>query len=222
MSDSQSASVSQKDSSVPPAPTLLAGQTQPEPDIETAALDANVVLRNGLRDFLLSVASAGAWLPVWSDAIHGEWVRNRAEVCGDPQSVLDYARNQMEDAFPGSNMPPDPDVLRDVLSLCASDAERKDAHVVMTAIVADASTIVTFNDRDFPGRILSCYGLRAERPDVFCERIFPARAAQFVAGAREQRARLKKPARDPDDYLRHLKRCLGDAQGGQPPRALPE
>jgi hypothetical protein len=177
--------------------------------METAVLDANVVFRNGLRDFLLSAASAGAYSPAWSDAIHGEWMRNRAEVCGDPKSVLDYARSQMEEAFPGSNMPPDPDVLRDVLSLCASDAERKDAHVVMTAIMAEASTIVTFNGRDFPERILSRYGLQAEEPDAFCGRIFPARAAQFVAGARKQRARLRKPARDPDDYLRHLGDALG-------------
>jgi hypothetical protein len=136
-------------------------------------------------------------------------MRNRAEAYGNSQSVLDYARNQMEDAFPGSNMSPDPDVLRDMLSLCASDAERKDAHVVMTTIVAEASTIVTFNGRDFPRRILSRYRLRAEKPDEFCARIFPARATQFVAGSRMQRARLTKPARGPDDYLRHLRDTLG-------------
>jgi hypothetical protein len=181
--------------------------------METAVLDANVVFRNGLRDFLLSAAFAGAYSPAWSDAIHGEWMHNRAEVYRDSQSVLDYARNQMEEAFPGSNVPLDPDVLRDVLSLCASDAERKDAHVVTTAVVAEASTIVTFNGRDFPERILFRYCLRAEKPDEFCERIFPARIAQFEAGSRMQRARLTKPARSRDDYLRHLRDALGMCPG---------
>jgi hypothetical protein len=40
--------------------------------VETAVLDACVLFRGGVRDFLLWIAEAGAFSPAWSDAIHDE------------------------------------------------------------------------------------------------------------------------------------------------------
>lgn len=177
--------------------------------METAILDANVIFQGGLRDFLLSVAARGAFLPAWSDEIHAEWMRSRVRVYDDPPERLDYTKSQMEDAFEGSCMPPDPDILNDILSHCSTGAERKDAHVIMTAVVAEAGTIVTFNTSDFPQHVLSRYNLRKEKPDAFCCRILPGRLDNFVAGAKAHRERLAKPSRDPEDYLRHLADPIG-------------
>jgi len=177
--------------------------------IETAVLDANVIFRGALRDFLLSVAEWDAFLPAWSEAIHAEWMRNRFQVYGDPSERLANTRDRMEVAFPGACMEPDPTVLADVLSRCVSDGERKDAHVVMTAVVAEATTIVTFDGAHFPPRILDRYKLRSERPDAFCARLCTERIDAFVAGVRAQRARLRRPERDPEEFLRHLAEAIG-------------
>jgi hypothetical protein len=48
------------------------------PAVETAVLDACVLFR-GVRDFLLWVAEAGAFIPAWSEPIHGEWMRNHRD-----------------------------------------------------------------------------------------------------------------------------------------------
>ena len=71
--------------------------------MEAAVLDASVLFRGGVRDFLLWVAEAGAFTPIWSDKIHEEWVRSRRVKFGDPEPRLDWARTEMERAFPGAN-----------------------------------------------------------------------------------------------------------------------
>jgi|HubBroStandDraft_6_1064221.scaffolds.fasta_scaffold660584_3 hypothetical protein len=64
--------------------------------MDIAVLDASVLFRGGVRDFLLWLAEAGAFSPVWSNMIHEEWMRNRRAKFGDPVSRLDYARTEME------------------------------------------------------------------------------------------------------------------------------
>ncbi len=52
--------------------------------METAVLDACVLFRGGVRDFLLWVAEARAFSPVWLDAIHEEWMRSRWSLNAPP------------------------------------------------------------------------------------------------------------------------------------------
>lgn len=42
----------------------------------TALLDANVLYPAGLRDILLRLASRYLYAPLWSEAIHEEWIRS--------------------------------------------------------------------------------------------------------------------------------------------------
>ena len=168
--------------------------------MDTAVLDACVLFRSGARDFLLWVAEAGAFSPIWSDAIHEEWIRSRRNEFGDPMSRLNWARNEMEKAFPGANAAPDPDALSTVALPDASDT-----HVVATAIAGRATFIVTYNRRHFPARILAPLGLRTETPDEFCSRLFDRAQAEVIEGASLHRASLKKPAYDRSAYLAHLK-----------------
>jgi hypothetical protein len=167
--------------------------------VETAVLDACVLFRGGVRDFLLWIAEAGAFSPVWSNMIHEEWMRSRHGRFGDPVSRLDYARSKMEEAFPGANFDPDPATLN-TLSL----PDMNDVHVVATAVAAEAPTIVTFNVAHFPEAVLAPIGLRAETPDAFSSRLFSVAGADIVEGARLHRQSLRRPPFAPDAYLDHL------------------
>jgi predicted nucleic acid-binding protein len=135
--------------------------------VDTAVLDACLLFRGGVRDFLLWVAEAGAFSPVWSDTIHEEWMRSRRDKFGDPMSRLNYAREAMEKAFPGANFDPDPETLSTI-----SLPDMNDIHAVATAVAAQAKSIVTYNVRHFSDAVLGPLGLRVETPDEFCARLF--------------------------------------------------
>jgi len=165
--------------------------------MEAAVLDASVLFRGGVRDFLLWFAEAGAFSPIWSDTIHEEWTRNRRLKFGDPAPRLEWARSEMERAFPGANFAPDSKILT-TLRL----PDPGDVHVVATAIAAEARVIVTYNDSDFPAEVLGPLGIRVETPDLFCVRLESSRL--LIEGARLHRASLKKPPYEPNDYLDHL------------------
>jgi predicted nucleic acid-binding protein len=176
--------------------------------MEAAVLDASVLFRGGIRDFLLWLAEAGAFTPVWSDTIHDEWMRNRRIKFGDPPSRLEWARSEMERAFPGANFAPD---SRTLTSLRLPDPG--DVHVVATAVAAEARVIVTYNNRHFPAEVLDQLGVRAETPDNFCVRLESSRLVS--EGARLHRASLRNPPYDPSAYLAHL-----ESQGLQRTAAL--
>ena len=167
--------------------------------MDTAVLDACVLFRGGVRDFLLWVAEAGAFSPVWSDTIHEEWMRSRRDKFGDPMSRLNYAREEMEKAFPGANFDPDPVTLSTV-----SLPDTNDIHVVAAAIAAGAKSIVTYNMRHFPDLVLTPLGLGVETPDEFCVRLFHEARTEVIEGARLHRASLRRPSYDPSSYLHHL------------------
>ena len=131
--------------------------------------------------------------------IHEEWMRSRRNKYGDPTSRLNYARSQMEQAFPGASFDPEPATLNTI-----SLPDMNDVHVVATAVAAEAQTIVTYNVGHFPDRALAAIGLRAETPDAFVSRILLVAQAEIVEGARLHRASLKSPAYNASAYLEHL------------------
>jgi predicted nucleic acid-binding protein len=167
--------------------------------VETAVLDACVLFRGGVRDFLLWLAESGAFSPVWSDAIHDEWIRSRRDKFDDPMPRLIYARKEMEKAFPGANFDPDPETLS---TITLPDAN--DIHVVATAVAAQAKFIITYDVRHFSDAVLGPLGLRAEIPDEFCVRCFDEAPADVIEGARLHRASLRRPSYDTHSYLDHL------------------
>ena len=166
---------------------------------ESAVLDACVLFRGGVRDFLLWIAEAGAFSPVWSNVIHDEWIKNRRAKFGDPTSRLDYARTEMEKAFPGANFDPDPQTL-----LTVKLPDMNDVHVIAIAVAAQANSIVTYNEKHFPERVLGPLGLCTETPDMFCARLIDEARGLVIEGARLHRASLKKPSYDSGPYLDHL------------------
>ncbi len=68
------------------------------------------------------------------------------------------------------------------------------------------SSIVTFNERDFPADVLESFGLEAQHPDAFAENLFDLDQATVVAAAQRQRQQLKSPPMDVDRYLDILRK----------------
>ena len=167
-----------------------------------AVLDACVLFRGMLTDFLLCLAEAGNFDPVWSDAIHVEWMRSLHERRHISNSQITYRRSEMERAFPAANVSPGPDKILEILEACEQQAERDDAHVIAAALVAGAEIVVTDNVRDMASvvpRLSST--LKILTPDEFVVELYGNDPATVVAGARTHRRSLNFPAYGPADYL---------------------
>lgn len=166
-----------------------------------ALLDACVLFRGRLTDFLLHLAEAGLFEPAWSAAIEAEWMRGLARRRAVPAAAIEARRALLDQAFPAAACAPDPAVLAAVEAACRSAAERKDAHVVAAAVAAGACWIVTENTRDFPRRVLGPHGLTALRPDAFCAMLVEQAPARVAAAARVHRLGLRAPPCDAAGYL---------------------
>src|SRR5882757_11272351 len=119
-------------------------------------LDACTMFPMLVRDVLLTLAAHEFFSPKWSPRIREEWTRNLVARMTDRDGG-DVARSKVgriaaavETAFPdalvATELPESP-VLDPV--------DAKDRHVVVTAMVAKADAIVTFNISDFAAPHLS-------------------------------------------------------------------
>jgi len=162
-----------------------------------AVFDACVLYPPSLRDLLMWLAVAKVYEPRWSEEIHEEWMRN---VLKDNPEIR---REQLERTRTLMNGITSRSLVSGyrvhLASLTLPDA--KDCHVVAVALEAKASLIVTFNLKDFPGRVLSPLGIRALHPDAFLESLFLQNGPRFLLGIRQHRASLKNPPKTTTDYL---------------------
>jgi predicted nucleic acid-binding protein len=148
-----------------------------------------------VRDVLLTLAAHEFFSPKWSPRIREEWTRNLVARMTERDGG-DVARSKVariaaavETAFPDALVATD---LSESTVLDPVDA--KDRHVVVTAMVAKADAIVTFNITDFAARHLS-ENLRIEviHPDDFVMDLVDLNEKRAVAAFRELRARKKNP-----------------------------
>jgi hypothetical protein len=174
--------------------------------MESAVLDACVLFQGGPTNLLLCLAEHGAFDPVWSDEIHEEWTRNLRGGGRIPWDRIIYRRRQMDAAFPAASCAAPPDLIARIRGMCDTDAGRKDAHVIATAVAAEATIIVTENISDFPRHVLDRFGMSAARIDDFCVRLYGTDRHAFLPGARAHRESMKRPAFAPADYVALLAR----------------
>ena len=127
-----------------------------------AVLDACVLFPSVLREILMGVAGRGGFQPLWSARILGEWQRAAVRRGEDVERVAVQAIAQLRGRWREAEIAADP-VLEARLWL-PDDA---DAHVLATAITAQAGVIITLNLRDFPARALGPEGVVAQSPDDF-------------------------------------------------------
>lgn len=169
-----------------------------------AVLDACVLFQGAVTNLLLHLAEAKAFEPIWSDDIHAEWMRNLNASMGIPIDKIEYRRGEMERAFPAANVGATPTLVTAIQSVSRTAAQKKDAHVVATAVDAKATVIVTHNIKDFSPEVLGLYGLVKARPDAFCVGLLASHQAQALAGIRMHRANLRRTPMSPFQYMDHL------------------
>ncbi|MEJ4098772.1 PIN domain-containing protein [Corynebacterium mastitidis] len=176
----------------------------------TALLDANVLYPSVLRDVLIRLAGAGVFRARWTDRILDEvftnLVSNRPDL--DParlQRTRELMRKAVDDCLVTGY-----EGLIEGLSLPDPD----DRHVLAAAIKSGVHVIVTDNRRDFPQKILSVYGIKAQGADEFlCHQIdlHGMRVHQAVACAA---AACTRPPRTIDDVLDGLSKAGAPVAAG--------
>ena len=188
-------------------PALSAKLTPISPAVELAVLDAPVLARGILTMFLLHVAEAGAFDPVWSDQIPSEWVRELQRIRPDvPVERLRHRRVEMDRAFPVANVIASRDAQEEVLAHCTTPAERKGSHVLATALSARAAVIVT--DTTFClTEVMSkvWHDTAVLSPDAWCLELLDRHEAAVLEGSRAHRASLIRGDGSADGWLALLR-----------------
>ena len=170
-------------------------------------LDACTMFPMLVRDVLLTLAAHEFFSPKWSPRIRDEWTRNLiARMSKRDDEVI--ARTKVEriaaaveaafpDALVTAELPESP-ILDPV--------DAKDRHVVVTAMVAQADAIVTFNLADFAASHLSeKLQIEVIHPDDFVMDLVDLNEKRAVAAFRELRARKKNPPMDSAELIRRLR-----------------
>ena len=162
----------------------------------TALLDACVLYPVGLRDTLLSVAQAHAFLPLWSADIIAE-VRGailRFATNVDPVRV-DRMLADMQTAFPAAMVRGHAHLLNDMAN------HPSDRHVLAAAVAGGAQVIVTWNVRHFPRLACEPFGVRVQTPDDFLAGLHGEDPEAVLAALEKQSHRYKAPPISVDEIL---------------------
>lgn len=169
-----------------------------------AVCDACILYPFHLRNVIVQAGADRLFHARWTDAIHDEWMRNLlANTPGLSADRLETTKRLMDLALPKASvagyekhMPainlPDPD----------------DRHVAAAAIEAGASTIITWNLRDFPAGELKKHGLVRQTPDAFLSGLYeqvPERLTGSLANARRNLSRSQVSASGFIAILRDLR-----------------
>ena len=151
-----------------------------------AVLDACVLFPSVLREILTGVAARGGFAPLWSARILGEWQRAAARRGADVEYVAVQAIAHLRLRWPKAEVAADPGL--EARLWLPDDA---DAHVLATAISAQAGLIITLNLRDFPARALEPEGVVAQSPDDFLMARWLEAPALVEAAVTESQAATK-------------------------------
>jgi predicted nucleic acid-binding protein len=157
--------------------------------------------------FLLNLAEAGAFDPVWSDQIHSDWVRELQRTRPNiPTERLRYRRQELDRCFPVANVLASRDALEEVLAHCTTPAERKNAHVLATALSARAAVIVTDASLCLTEVMSKLWHDTAVlTPDAWCLELLDRHEPAVLDGSRLHRASLTKGDISADEWLAMLR-----------------
>ena len=125
-------------------------------------LDTCVLYPPILREILIGTARAGAYEPVWSDAILDEWRHIAARDGAENQMLVASEIARLTAHFPDAGTEVAETDMRDLYL-----PDRHDVHVLAAARKAQAALIVTANLRDFPKSVLAQWTMDAVHPDAF-------------------------------------------------------
>jgi len=169
----------------------------------TAFFDSNVFFGARLRSLIIEAAQSGLFRARWSEDIHREWIDAVAAKRPDiERKALERVQTLMDAAVPGCITK---GYERLVASLTLPDPN--DRHVLAAAIVAKASVIVTFNEKDFPNGSLAPFDLHTRHPDDFLLDIESLDSARFVEIVANDLAHYCEPPLSISDYCEALIRA---------------
>ena len=168
----------------------------------TAFLDANVLYPVAIRNVLMELAQADVFAPLWTEAVHQEWMRNLAANAPHLTVARIERTRALMEAYVGDVMVTGYEPLVDGLVLPDPD----DRHVLAAAIHGGANVIVTSNLRDFPAATLAPYNITAEHPDAFVLRLLNDDPDRVLSALADDRADLINPPLSVDQYLAILER----------------
>lgn len=184
-----------------------ASPTSTSSAVELAVLDAPVLARGMLTLFLLHLAEAGAFDPVWSEQIHIDWARELQRLRSDiPLERVRHRRLELDRAFPVANVIASRDAQDEVLAHCTAPAERRGAHVLATALSARAAVIVTdgsFCLTDVMSKLW--HDTAVLSPDAWCLELLDRKQTAVLEGCRAHRASLTREDSSADDWLMLLR-----------------
>lgn len=142
-------------------------------------LDTCVIYPTVMREMILGVAAEGAFEPLWSDRIIGEWLRAVVKLGPGAEAQAAGEAALMNARWPRARVTYPPS-LEARLWL----PDPADRHVLAAAIAGSADGILTLNARDFPRHTLAEEGLWRADPDGFLHGIWQAQPG-LVAGVAE-------------------------------------
>ena len=167
-----------------------------------AVYDACVLYPWPLRQLLMYLALSDLYRAKWTNSIHDEWIRNVLAKRSDlSREQLERTRELMNENVRDC-LVEDYEQLIPALTL----PDPNDRHVLAAAIRSSASIIVTFNLKDFPGKNLKEYGIKAQHPDDFIIHLLDLSPDIVCNAILTLRKGLKKPPLTPNEYLASLQR----------------
>jgi len=170
--------------------------------MQAAVLDACVLYSAPMRDFFMRLA-VELFQPKWTQDIHDEWIRNVLLNRPDLTRVQLERTRELMDRHGGDCLVRGYKHLIPSLTL----PDKDDRHVLASAIVSKASSIITFNLSDFPDSALAEYGVQAVHPDDFASRLYAVDSNKFIALVRQHRMALVNPRKTSAEYLATLQAC---------------
>lgn len=123
-------------------------------------LDTCVLYPTVMREVLLGVAGAGAFIPIWSERILEEWRRAAIKLGAEGEAQAQAEIALLIAGWPDAIVKENHGLMQ---RLWLPDAN--DVHVLATAVAGHADAICTMNAKDFPKNILAEEGLTRIDPD---------------------------------------------------------
>ena len=136
--------------------------------ISVVLADANVLIPRTLRDYIVYLGKAGAYQLHWSQSILDEMSRNLVAKYGFSSDDATELELRLTEYLPRALVEARD---RDIRKAEKTSMDAKDRHVLAAALAAEASIIVTDNDRHFPRSSMARHGIEVLRAGDLLTRI---------------------------------------------------
>ena len=172
-------------------------------DRTSVFVDTNVLVSAALRDIMMELALDDLIDLFWSPQVILELKRALAKRVGAIRERIDHMIAEMTRALPGASIVPD---TRRELHAVLPDSN--DNHVLLAALTAESSILLTFNLKDFPAQQLRMDSdtLTAMHPDAFVVHMLTTQAPAVLVITARIRASLTRPPLSVDAYVTNLAR----------------